>query len=171
MPCTRFEHHMPVLNAKCPFVHGKRSFLCVKRPFIFGNFCAVQHQKKCPPSVRIQEAVCTLGLRKCSGLSFCTVCYLLTQVRPYRSDLWYTLESSSGLSLQEKFLWTHPVGLEPARCTLRVLSDALPIARNQLSLQSNCDRDSHIARTCQTIQLHCYLNQRFSVGINSTCPS
>jgi hypothetical protein len=52
-----------------------------------------------------------------------------------------------------------PSGTRTCKVHLANSSDTLHIASNQLSLHSNCNRDSHIARTCQTFQLQCYLNQ------------
>ena len=78
---ARFERHTPVLNATRPFVCVKRPFLCVKRPFIFSKrqFGNSSPPKKYPPPLKTQGAICTLRLRKCSGLSFCTVHFPLLQ--------------------------------------------------------------------------------------------
>ena len=92
--------------------------LCEKAVYFFETAIWVQFTtKKRPPPLKTQGAICTLRLRKCSGLSFCTVHCPMTQVGPYRSDLWYTHWTSVEIS---SIFWLHPVGLEPARCTLQV---------------------------------------------------
>ena len=115
-------------NAKRPFVHVKRPFLCVKRPFIFGNFGAVQHKKNVHHPWGLRKLFVHWGFgnvpRRYSLFLRSNVLHGMLsfdssetmQERP----VVHTLDSSSVYPTQETFFWLHLVGLEPARCTLRV---------------------------------------------------